>query len=116
MYDKRKFQRYNIRIFGVFEKDIDLEQTDMMLANMGLGGAFIKTEKPAPPGTVVTLRFYLPGYERPLSVGGEVVWWQTDPSKGAVGMGVKFTSVSEEDLEAIKKYLEGLVEKDLFGP
>ena len=115
MSDNRRYKRFNIRIFGVFQKDIDLEQTDMMLANMGIGGAFIKTNKPAPPGTVVTLRFYLPGRDIPLSVGGEVVWWQTDPDKGNVGMGVKFISVSEKDLEDIKKYLEQLVTEDLFG-
>ncbi len=115
MPENRGHKRYNIRIYGVFSKDIDLEQTDMMLANLGIGGAFIKTDKPAVPGTSVTLRFYLPGRDIPVSVSGEVAWWQTDPAKGSVGMGVKFTAVQEADLEAIKKYIEGLVAADLFG-
>ena len=115
MAEQRGHTRYNLRIYGVFEKNIDLEQTDMMLANLGLGGAFIKTDKPAVPGTSVTLRFYLPGREVPISVSGEVAWWQTDPSKGNVGMGVKFTAVTEKDLEDIKRYLERLVAEELFG-
>jgi len=115
MSDNRGGDRYSIRIYGVFGKNIDLEQTDMMLANLGIGGAFIKTEKPAVPGTSVTLRFYLPGRDIPISVSGDVAWWQTDPSKGSVGMGVKFTAVQEDDLEEIKKYIENLVAEDLFG-
>lgn len=115
MADKRGHTRYNLGIYGVFEKNIDLEQTDMMLANLGLGGAFIKTDKPAVPGSTVTLRFYLPGRSVPISVSGEVAWWQTDPSKGNVGMGVKFTAVNEKDLEDIKRYLEQLVAEELFG-
>lgn len=115
MSDNRGPDRYKIHIYGVFVKNIDLDQTDMMLANLSVGGAFIKTDNPAVPGTSVTLRFYLPGRETPISVGGEVVWWQTDPSKGNVGMGVKFTAVQADDLEMIKKHIENLVAEDLFG-
>jgi uncharacterized protein (TIGR02266 family) len=102
------------RIFGVFRSDIDLDETEMLMTNMSLGGTFVRTETPAPPGTPVTLRVYLPHEDEPLSIGGEVVWWRMPGQSESPGMGVKFVQIAAGSLERLKTYLASLVEEELF--
>ncbi|MBL6975366.1 MAG: PilZ domain-containing protein [Deltaproteobacteria bacterium] len=113
--DGRIAPRFKTRIFGVFNTDIDLDETEMLMTNMSLGGAFIRTENPAQPGTPVTLQVYLKEDDPPLSVAGEVVWWRMPGHGEQPGMGVKFNQIASADLERMKAYLAGLVEADLFG-
>lgn len=112
--DKRQNSRFQTRIFCVFKNDINLDETEVLMLNMGSGGAFIKTDNPAPPGTPVTLRVYLEPDAEPLSVSAEVVWWKTQGQEGESGMGVKFMRVRPQDLEAIKAFVEDLIENELF--
>ena len=114
MTDKRAFPRYATRVYGVFSRDIDLDETDALMTNMSLGGAFVRTDHPAPPGSPVTLKMYVEGSDVPISVAGEVVWWRRPGQGEEPGMGVKFMQVSAQDLERLKKYLASLVEQDLF--
>ena len=111
----RKNQRFQTRIFCVFNNDINLDETEVLMLNMGSGGAFIKTNNPAPPGTPVTLRVYLEPDGEPLSVSAEVVWWKTTDKDDEPGMGVKFQRVDPMDLEAIKTFIEQLIEQNLFS-
>lgn len=113
--DVRSAPRFRTRIYGVFSKDIDLDETEMLMANLSLGGAFIRCESPSSPGTSVTLRIYLPNEEVPLSVAGEVVWWRMPGSEATPGMGVKFLQISRSDHERITAFLAGLVEAEMFG-
>jgi len=113
--DHRQLPRFQTRIFGVFRRDIDLDETEMLMTNMSQGGAFIRTENPAQPGTPITLRIYLNPEEAPVSIVGEVVWWRMPGHGENPGMGVKFVRVSPEDLERVKAFLTQLVEEDLFG-
>ncbi len=113
--DLRLTPRFQTRIFGVFRRDIDLDETEMLMTNLSLGGAFIRTETPAQPGTPVTLRVYLGDEEAPVSILGEVVWWRMPGHGDPPGMGVRFVQVAPEDLEKVKAFLARLVEEDLFG-
>ena len=106
--------RFQTRIFCVFKNDINLDETEVLMLNMGSGGAFIKTNNPAPPGTAITLRIYLEQESEPLSVSAEVVWWKTTEKDDEPGMGVKFLRVTDDDLESIKGFVENLIEDDLF--
>ena len=112
--EKRRSERYRTRVFCVFKNDLNLDETEVLMLNMNSGGAFVKTDNPAPPGTPVTLRIYLDPDAQPLSVAAEVVWWRTQGKDGEGGMGVKFERVNDGDLESIKIYLAGLIEGDLF--
>lgn len=113
--DMRQAPRFTTRIFGVFSRDFDLDETEVLMANMSQGGAFVRSETPAPPGTPIMLRIYLDPKGTPLSVGCEVVWWRTPGQGPTPGMGVKFNQVGPGDLERIKGFLASLVEADLFG-
>jgi Tfp pilus assembly protein PilZ len=113
--DKRQSPRYKTRVFGVFSKDIDLDETEMLMMNMSLGGAFVRTETPSPPGTPVMLRVYEHEDSTPLPIMGEVVWSRLPGQGQPVGMGVKFTQIGPGDLPRYKSFLAQLVEEDLFG-
>ena len=112
--DKRNHQRYTTRVFGVFGRDIDLDETEMLMMNMSLGGAFVRTDTPAPPGQPVMLRFYLDNDEAPLSIGGEVAWWRSPGQGKEPGMGVIFVQLAPADLARFKTFLASLIEEELF--
>src|SRR5262245_2732593 len=56
--------------------------------NIGVGGAFIVTKLPAPPGTLMSVTLLVPGGPGRISVRAEVRW--AVPEGDPPGMGVKF--------------------------
>jgi len=113
--DKRQHPRYQTRIYGVFGRDIDLDETEMLMMNMSAGGAFVRTDQPSPPGQIVVLRIYLDDTDQePLSVNGEVVWWRAPGQGKEPGMGVKFLRISPGDVARFKAFLARLIERELF--
>jgi len=114
--DQRQNPRFRTRLFGVFRRDIDLDETEALMLNLSIGGAFVKADDPCPPGTPITLRFYLDDAPTPLSVAAEVAWWRR-PGVEAVepGMGVRFLQIGSDDQRRLREYLARLVEEDLFG-
>ncbi|MBP7125533.1 PilZ domain-containing protein [Myxococcota bacterium] len=117
--DHRKHPRFETRLLAVFRRDLDLEETDSLMTNLSLGGAFVKTPNLLPTGTVTHLRFYVDEEQAPLSIQAEVVWVRRgSPDGGASpppGMGVRFLHMSPEDHRRLTRYLARLVEEDLFG-
>ena len=114
--DQRGGTRFRTRLFGVFGKDIDLDETEVLMLNLGIGGAFVKSDDPCPPGTPITLRFYLDEATPPLSVAGEVVWLRRNGTDlRETGMGVRFLQIGDDDQRRLREYLARLVEEDLFG-
>jgi len=113
--DKRQYPRYDVRIYGVFKDNINIDETEMMMGNLSLGGAFIYCDQPPAPGTPVTLRFDFPGGDTTISVIGVVVWRILQGHGAKPGMGVKFENINKDELVAIKRFVESLVEEDLFG-
>jgi uncharacterized protein (TIGR02266 family) len=72
--------------------------------DISLGGLFVATYKLHPIGTQVALFFELPG-GRTVSLFGEVRWVrETSVGSSMPGMGVAFTQVSPEDLQAIQSF------------
>ncbi len=57
--------------------------------NIGIGGVFVATRKPAPVGQRVLLHLTLPRWDESLAIEGEVRWARADEI-GAPGMGVRF--------------------------
>lgn len=114
--EQRQHARFRTRLFGVFRRDIELDETEALMLNLSQGGAFVKAEEPCAPGTPITLRFYLDEASTPVSVTAEVAWWRrASPGGPPAGMGVKFTQVSDADQRRLREYLARLVEEDLFG-
>ena len=69
--------------------------------NLSFGGVAIRTSKPAVRGTVMKVRFALPGSKREIETEAVVCW-----SDQKAGMGVRFTKVKPADQEMINGFVE----------
>jgi uncharacterized protein (TIGR02266 family) len=60
---------------------------------LGAGGLFVESEEPLPPGSLLKVRFRLPGREHLHEIQGRVAWSQPAgaDARRAPGMGVEFT-------------------------
>jgi uncharacterized protein (TIGR02266 family) len=91
------------------DADLDLEFQEQMLSDLSLGGCFIRTEMPEPPGAMVMVRFALPGAPEDESVKavGRVCWTR-DGTDGPKGMGIQFVRVTDADLGRLRSYISGI--------
>jgi uncharacterized protein (TIGR02266 family) len=71
--------------------------------NVGEGGVYFDKAIPHPLGTMVTLKFALPGDKEMIVARGEVVSSAPDPE--GLGMGVRFISVEGEGGARIRDYV-----------
>lgn len=78
--------------------------------NLSQGGMFIVVDRPALPGTEVTLHFTLPSQTDPLSVRARITWASTeDTESGALnGMGVRFLDLTKPQAVAIGSFLDSM--------
>ncbi|MCP4714790.1 MAG: TIGR02266 family protein [Deltaproteobacteria bacterium] len=83
------------------------------IAKITNGGLFIKTDSPLPLETTVKLAMTLPGNTEPIEANGEVVFTTPKAKKGffPLGMGIKLSNISPENLEKINKLVKENEEK-----
>jgi Tfp pilus assembly protein PilZ len=98
----------------VLEKRSDLRKTCLISVDYTIGdrrfsgfildisafGVFIESDDPLPIGREIRLEFTLPGYGRSLHLEGSVVW------SGTQGIGVKFRTLTREQVTWIKRFSE----------
>jgi CRP/FNR family transcriptional regulator, cyclic AMP receptor protein len=79
--------------------------------DVSVGGLFIKTENPLPPGHIFHLKLQIPDVVDPLEIKCEVMWARKREDTTTIdkppGMGVKFTEIAEKDYAFLKKYIRG---------
>ncbi len=81
--------------------------------NFGEGGTFLETDSIYPTGTVLDLRFSLPGLERKFHLEGEVVYSSVDREPDTPpGLGIKFTGLDTGTRTLLSNYME----QHLSGP
>ncbi|MFV1957386.1 MAG: PilZ domain-containing protein [bacterium] len=81
--------------------------------NFGEGGAFLETDRVHPPGTVLDLKFTLPGLKNKFHLEGEVIYSSVDrASDTPPGMGIKFTELDTGTQALLSNYME----QHLSGP
>jgi hypothetical protein len=73
--------------------------------NVGGGGVYFDRAIPHALGTVVTLKFALPGEREMVIARGEVV--STATGNGGLGMGVKFISIEGNGKRRLRDYIRG---------
>lgn len=71
------------------------------IANLGLGGMYIRTTEPPPPGSFIQLLLDVPTAE----VDGRAV---VQRSKSKAGMGVTFVTMQQEDRARFARWLQSL--------
>jgi uncharacterized protein (TIGR02266 family) len=70
--------------------------------NIGHGGLAIRTTSPLAPGTLVRVRFRLPGVPREVDAEAQVMW-----AERRVGMGLQFTRIDAADQTAVDEFVHG---------
>ena len=79
--------------------------------NIGIGGAFILTTDPAPPGSKVIVRLAVKTGSEPIEVRAEVRWivdGKHEEPEAEFGMGVKFGALEVEQLLQLNEYFASL--------
>jgi uncharacterized protein (TIGR02266 family) len=88
--------------------------SDFVLAHthdIGVGGAYIATERPAAVGSVLDLEIEVPGPTSPIALNAEVRWVANADRMLAgrePGMGVKFASLDVEALLSLSDFFASL--------
>ena len=75
--------------------------TAALAMDVSAGGMAIRTNKPPVRGTVLKVKFALPGSKRQLEAEGVVLW-----SVAKAGMGMRFTKVKSSDQAVIDGFVE----------
>jgi c-di-GMP-binding flagellar brake protein YcgR len=95
--DRRESPRVSFYCEALFE-GIDVANTNVRLADLSVGGAFIDTRTVLPAGAKGHLRFVLGEHE--VKVTAEVRYSMT-----GIGMGVRFLDLSSADRERIVSFV-----------
>jgi len=98
--ERRLSQRVPVTMW--VEELTDGTQVFRRAGNLSVGGLYLDKTIPMPIGTVVDLKFTLPGQTESLRVGGTIV--SIDPDL-ELGMGVKFGEIDDATRLQIEKYL-----------
>ena len=97
-FDKRKYRRAKlvtqVKCEAVGREDIAVTR------DVSAGGMFLNDPNPFPKNSMVSLAFRLSPTDPLLSCQGEVVY-----SLKGVGMGIMFTEISEENRQALEKFV-----------
>lgn len=97
--DQRRYRRYPIQLrvqFSHTDRVMEVSSRDI-----GLGGVYLSTSKPAIPGTIIKMSVYLPENQGEIRVAGIVVHFLAGR-----GMGVEFKTFSRGAREALTSYLD----------
>jgi len=76
--------------------------------NIGVGGAFIVTEDPPPPGSTLLLEVHVPTSGKRIELRGEVRWIADGEMDAVHGMGVKFHGLDVPHLLELNEYFTSL--------
>ena len=88
---RRRFRRLTLRVLVDYAGPEGLRCD--YATTLGAGGLFIESDDPLPAGSLLKVRFRLPGCQRLHEIEGRVVWAHgagPDPGGKAPGMGIAF--------------------------
>ncbi len=108
---ERSFPRLRTR-FPVHYRGGRIRRTDPA-SDLGTGGLFIETRKPAPLDRLFSLEFTLPDRQAPIRCRGCVAWVNPPAGEGhqprlRAGMGLQFLFLERQDQAAIRDHLRRL--------
>jgi uncharacterized protein (TIGR02266 family) len=106
----RPGRRVEVR-YRLFEHGQLSDEQRAYTKNIGVGGAFIITPDPPPPGAALQVLVQVPAAPRPIEVRAEVRWivdGQDDDDEQEHGMGVKFSGLEVDQLMALNEYFASL--------
>ncbi len=98
--DRERRASKRAALIAEIEYSSDSPSVSRRLTDLSVDGLFIDTMSPLPPGTLVSIRFNLPGDPLPIVVLGEVAWGQDH-----LGMGVRFMNLRTKDRDRIRAWI-----------
>lgn len=99
--ERRSFRRIPIEMW--VEETVGRELYFQHASNVSEGGIFLERTVPHPTGTIVNLKFTLPGDTDALIVRGEIV--NTGGDGEELGMGVRFIELDANARERIAAFV-----------
>jgi uncharacterized protein (TIGR02266 family) len=106
----RPGRRVEVR-YRLVERSALSEEHQAFTKNIGVGGAFIITRDPPPPGTSLQIIVQVPATHKPIELRGDVRWivdGQHNEPPSEHGMGVKFHTLDVDQLLAFNEYFASL--------
>lgn len=91
----------------------DGDKHDGTMLNLSDGGAYIYSPVAMPKDSQVGVRFSLPHSDKPIRARGVIKWSPSQSKAGGRGHGVKFTWLSDADLERLKTFVDS--ERERLG-
>jgi uncharacterized protein (TIGR02266 family) len=79
------------------------------LRNLSGGGVFVQTDTPQKVGSIVSMQLTLPVDGETMDIQGRVIWIGQAGGTDAPGMGIEFTSISQEHQQKIIKFVGDLL-------
>lgn len=108
IYDKVRKKRVAVSIPVDFS--FGAEARTGLVISLSEGGLFVNTNQKLLEGTMLDLKFMLPGKWNVLHAKGIVRWFTTGESQSMFsGCGVMFTAISDNDREMIREFIDAEV-------
>jgi uncharacterized protein (TIGR02266 family) len=104
MADNERRRALRVPVEMWVEESNDRELYFQRSANLSIGGMFLENTVPHPVGTVITIRFTLPGDSVRIEVRAEIVN-AADSSEQGLGMGLKFIDLKPEIEERLRTFI-----------
>ena len=95
-------------VYSVLEGEERSAASTAFTRNIGVGGAFVVTDDPPPPGSMLSLEIRIPTAPAPIQIAGEVRWIADDEGDEVRGMGVKFQGLEVDQLLELNEYFSSL--------
>lgn len=106
-YERRQTERVKVNLEASWEGV--LARCEGLIVDISLGGCFILTSDCVKPSELVRLDIQLPN-------GGVCVWGEVVYQMNEIGFGVRFTHLSQEELEPLTKLINSVREKKPAAP
>jgi len=74
---------------------------------LSVGGAFLVTDYPGTPGSIIRISFALPGGTK-IDCPGRVAWVNGTASKTRVGFGIKFSMLPKHAIDALATFIKSI--------
>jgi uncharacterized protein (TIGR02266 family) len=104
---KRQYPRLELGTHIKY-RDPDGHLSEAIASSLGGGGLFIEQFSPPSTGTPIRLEISLPASGRVIRAESKVVWVRKNPVEKVSypGMGLQFTSISDEDRKEILQFIK----------
>lgn len=115
--NRRRFMRVHPSVLATRVATRDVNQAGILVENISLGGAYLRTDKPLPVGEPLDLELARPGHEALVRLTGRVVSALKQDRAVEMdrppGMGVSFGALDDRTRESLKALIRSFVPENI---